>query len=83
MVTANSQYFAGKTVNVPHTEHRVVEDTPEREKNAVTFDSDGKAEVSEQLAEALLVFYPKLIFITKNEPKQKPAKPVAAKAPKA
>lgn len=58
-----SQYFAGKTVNVPHTEHRVADDVDEREKNAVTFGDDGFVEVSPVLAEALVEFYPRHVSV--------------------
>lgn len=59
MVQVRSLSLAGKTVNVPHSEHRVSGDSKEKEKNGVTFDSDGFAEVSETLADSLLEFYPK------------------------
>jgi len=57
-----SQYFAGKTVNVPHTEHAasaVEGDAPE--KGTVTFGADGKAKVSPVLADALRQFFPRHI----------------------
>lgn len=59
MARVRSLSLAGKTVNVPHSEHRQSTDTKDREKNAVTFDADGFAEVSDTLADALLEFYPK------------------------
>ncbi len=63
MAKVYSQYFAGKSVNVPHSDHRVSSDVKEREKNAVTFGADGYAEVSEVFAEALVEFYPRHIAI--------------------
>ena len=62
MATVTSQYFAGKTVNVPHTEFsdkKEVRGVPE--KGTVTFDDNGKAQVSPTLADALKEFYPKVI----------------------
>lgn len=61
-VTVTSQYFAGKTVNVPHTEHAadaVKGDVPE--KGTVTFGADGKAKVSPELKAALVQFFPRHI----------------------
>jgi hypothetical protein len=58
-----SQYFAGKTVNVPHTEHRVADDVDGQEKNAVTFGEDGSVKVSPTLAAALVEFYPRLVSV--------------------
>ncbi len=62
MATVTSQYFAGKTVNVPHTEHREA-DADAGEKNAVTFSDSGKAQVSKALGEALVQFYPRQISV--------------------
>ena len=61
MATVTSQYFAGKTINVPHTEHRITEDSKQREKSSVRFNSNGKAQVSATMKAALLTFYPKLV----------------------
>jgi len=55
--------LVGSTVNVPHTEHRVAGDEKTREKNAVTFDSSGKARVSDTMADALLEFYPNQVTV--------------------
>lgn len=52
--------LAGKTLNVPHTEHREA-DADANEKNAITFDEDGFAKVSPTLADGLVEFYPKLV----------------------
>lgn len=75
MATVRSLALAGKTVNVPHTEHREA-DPDAGEKNSVTFGEDGTAEVSNRLAEALIQFYPSQIEVTKLD------KEKAAPAPK-
>lgn len=59
MAKVRSHSLRGKSVNVPHSEHRHADDDGDREKNVVTFDEDGVAEVSDTLAAALLEFYPK------------------------
>ena len=59
MGRVRSLSLAGKTVNVPHSEHRQSEDGDGRERNAVAFDADGFAEVSDTMESALLEFYPK------------------------
>jgi hypothetical protein len=64
MATVKSQYFAGKTVNVPHTEHRQAA-PDEKEKNAVTFSEGGTAKVSERLAKALVEFFPRHVSKSK------------------
>lgn len=77
MATVQSQYLAGKTVNVPHTEHtQGVDSDGNVEKGTVTFDADGNAEVSNRLADGLLQFYPRFVTIVKRDvlPKSK-AKP--------
>ena len=58
MAQVRSFSLAEKSVNVPHVEHRIADDVPDHEKNSVTFDEDGLAEVSDVLADALLEFYP-------------------------
>lgn len=63
MSRVRSFSLAGKSVNVPHSEFR--EDV---ERNSVTFDADGYAEVSDTLADALLEFYPKEIESAKKAP---------------
>ena len=57
MATVRSQFFAGKAVNVPHTEHR------DEGEGIVQFDESGEAEVSETLADALVEFYPRLVAV--------------------
>lgn len=73
MATVHSQYFAGKTVNVPHSEHR--NSAEGQEKNAVTFGADGTAEVSSVFADALVEFFPRHVSVVKEAP----AKPAKAK----
>lgn len=63
MAKVYSQYFAGKTVNVPHSEHRVSTDVKSKEKNAVTFGADGYAEVSDVFATSLVEFYPRVVAV--------------------
>lgn len=58
MAHVRSLPLAGKSVNVPHSEHRVSADVEDKERNAVTFDSRGFATVSETLANSLVEFYP-------------------------
>jgi hypothetical protein len=54
MATVKSLSFRGKTVNVPHLEHREIGVS-----NAVTFDpQSGEAAVHENVGKALLEFYP-------------------------
>lgn len=59
MGRVRSLSLAGKSVNVPHSEHRQSEDSDDREKNVVAFGSDGFAEVSDTMEAALLEFYPR------------------------
>lgn len=59
-----SQVYAGKTLNVPHTDHKGLGNAPtnvERGKQSVTFDNRGEAEVPRVVADALLEFYPKFV----------------------
>ena len=58
MATVRSQFFAGKAVNVPHSEHREVGEIA-----VVNFNEDGTAEVSNAKAEALVEFFPRLVAI--------------------
>lgn len=58
MAKVKSLSLAGKTVNVPHSEHRVSADVKGKERNSVQFGEDGFAEVSDQMAASLLEFYP-------------------------
>lgn len=65
MATVRSQTFAGKSVNVPHSEHRA-----EGEVAVVRFDEDGTAEVSDVKAQALVEFFPTQIELV-EKPKTK------------
>jgi hypothetical protein len=58
MAKVRSFSLRGKTVNVPHSEHRDFSGDDNREKNIVTFDGDGFAEVSDVMGAALLEHYP-------------------------
>lgn len=84
MATVRSLSLRGKTVNVPHTEHRVVEDSDKREKNSVSFNADGTAEVSNTMAEALVQFYPSQISIVELDKEKAPVakKKAPAKTPR-
>lgn len=63
MATVKSIYFAGKTVNAPHLEHRRGND-----KNTVTFDANGYAECSPTMAKSLLEFFPRQVEVVENRP---------------
>lgn len=69
MAKVYSQYYAGKTVNVPHSEHRQSA-ADEKEKNSVTFGADGFAEVSQRLARSLVEFYPRFVSVVKAAAKK-------------
>lgn len=52
-------WYAGKTVNVPHSEDFDETETQVDESfSAVTFGADGKAEVVTTMAAALVLLYP-------------------------
>lgn len=78
MVTVRSLEFAGKTINVPHSEHRQAADEKGREKNAVTFEADGTQEVSAAKAKALLEFYPRQVEVVKGKPAKEYNAPVVS-----
>ena len=74
MARVRSLSLAGKTVNVPHSEHRESADSPKQERNSVTFGADGFAEVSDTLAASLLEFYPRDVEAAPKEKAKASAK---------
>lgn len=58
MATVKSLPLAGKSVNVPHTEHLGEDETA-----VVRFAEDGTAEVSDVKAQALAEFYPSQVEV--------------------
>ena len=72
MATVRTLSLKGKSVNVPHLEHR-------GGKNVTTFDKEtGEAVVDEFTAKALLEFYPKDIELVKGSPSDEYNSPTVA-----
>ena len=73
MAQVRTLSLRGKKVNVPHSEHRHGE-TPDGkpEKNVVTFNEDGFAEVSDRMAASLLEFYPFDVELASPPPEEDP-----------